>query len=471
MNRPNVVWITVESTRADHTFLGDYDRATMPNTERIARSDRGRGFASCFSHGIWTLASSASILTGTYPSHHGTGMIHDVLPEDFETVPELLGEVGYRTGLVAPHGQVSPATGLNRGFDDFAYLSRETITETAGWRTLVKYALGFHRHGPGFTLDTNRFDTGFLTNEIAKRWLRSYERSDDPFFLYTFYGDPHHLYYPPRKETKRFADAFDMSISEARDVSTRHSADLHRNIAEGCDFTDDQWRAIEALYDGEIAYTDDRIRNLVSYLKELDLLENTIIVITADHGECFGEDGMLAHMVTTNDAVCHVPLVTYGFEEITEYEGMVQHADVMGTILDHVGARTEQFQGIDMRSESRGYTITQRGWDRASENLDRFSELNPDFDDAPYHHADLTALRTPEFKYLASDDRTELYRLPDETADVGATYPDERDRLAGIYARWAGTAGTPGYTDAEPRRAEYSDAMKRQLADLGYLVD
>jgi uncharacterized sulfatase len=471
MNRPNVVWITVESTRADHTFLDDYERATMPNTERIARAENGRGFESCFSHGIWTLSSSASILTGTYPSHHGTGTVHDVLPEGIETVPERLGEVGYRSGLVAPNGQVSPTTGLDRGFDDFAYLSRDTIVGTAGWRTLAKYALSFPRHGPGLTLDTNRFDTGFLTNDIAKRWLRSYEASDDPFFLYTFYGDPHHLYYPPRKELREFADAFNMSIAEARDVSRRHSEDLHENIADGCDFTDDQWRAIKALYDGEIAYTDDRIRGLVSYLAELDLLEDTIVVITADHGECFGEDGMLAHMVTTNDAVCHVPLVTYGFEGISEYEGMVQHADVMTTLLDRVGARTDGLQGIDMREDSRGYTITQRGWQRAKRNLDRFAELNPDFDDSPYHHADLTALRTPEFKYLASEERTELFELPDETEDVSASYPEERDRLAGVYARWTETAGRPGYAEGEPHRAEYSETMKRQLADLGYLLD
>ena len=471
MERPNIVWITVESTRADHTFLGDYDRETTPTLERVANVQGGRGFENCFSHGIWTLASSASILTGTYPSHHGTGMIHDVLPEDFETAPERLREAGYRTGLIAPHGQVSPISGLDRGFEDFAYLNSETILETAGWKTLAKYALNFHRHGPGFTTDTQRIGTGFIINDIAKRWLRSYERRDDPFFLYTFYGDPHHVYYPPKKDLKKFADAFDMSIAEARQVSLRHSNDLHENIANGCDFTDDQWRAIEALYDGELAYTDERIRGLLSSLAERDMLENTIVVITADHGEAFGEDGMLAHMVTTNDAVCNVPLVTYGFDGISDYEGMVQHADVMTTLLDHVGARTEGFQGIDMREQSREYTITQRGWDRARKNIERFTELNPAFDDSPYHHADLTALRTPEFKHLASEDRTELYELPDENTDVSGTYPEERDRLDGIYTRWMETAGQPDYADTEPRKAEYSDAMKRQLADLGYLVD
>jgi uncharacterized sulfatase len=176
-------------------------------------------------------------------------------------------------------------------------------------------------------------------------------------------------------------------------------------------------------------------------------------------------------MVTTNDAVCHVPLVTYGFDEITGYEGIVQHADVMTTILDRVGARTEGLQGIDMREETRNYAIIQRGWERAKENIERFEELNPDFDDSPYHHADLTAVRTNEYKYLTSDDRTELFELPDESHDVTKTYPDERDRLAGIYTRWAETAGRPGYADATPRKAEYSKGMKRQLANLGYLVD
>jgi arylsulfatase A-like enzyme len=471
MTRPNVLWITIESTRADHTFLGDYEYDTMANVEQVANAPRGRGFEQAFSQGIWTLASSASIVTGTYPSHHGVGMVHDLLTEDFRTVPERLGAVGYRSGIIAPHSQMSPVTDLCRGFDDIAYLNSDTLVETAGWQTLLKYALNYRRHGAGFTTDTQRIGTGYIINDIAKRWLRSYQRDSDPFFLYTFYGDPHHLYYPPTKELETFADAFDMSIEEAREASLHHSHDLHENIANGCDFTEDQWNAIKALYDGEIAYTDHQIRDLLTWMAKRGLLEDTIVVITADHGECFGEDGMLAHMVTVNDAVCHVPMVVYGFDEILDYDGMVQHTDVMGTILDHVGADTEGMQGIDMRTESRNYAVIQRGWNRAKKNIDRFKELNPAFDDSPYHHADLTAVRTPEFKYLVSDDRTELFELPDEETDVSAAYPEDAQRLDGIYTRWMETAGQPGYADAEPRQAEYSDAMKRQLADLGYLVD
>ena len=117
--RPNVIWLTIESTRTDHTTVGGAATDTTPNLARIADADRGRVVPGCVAHGVWTLPSSASILTGTYPTHHGAGITGEAIPEQLPTVAERLREAGYHTRCLSPNSHLSSATGLDRGFDEF----------------------------------------------------------------------------------------------------------------------------------------------------------------------------------------------------------------------------------------------------------------------------------------------------------------------------------------------------------------
>ena len=467
MNRPNIVWITLESIRADHTAFGGYSRETTPNLERIAGMARGRSYENCHTHGIWTLASSASILTGTVPTHHGAGMENDAIPDEVETVPERLTEQGYHTTCLSPNSHLSSATDLDRGFAEFSWLSSDTLLGTVGPRILAKYLLNCRRHGPGLTTDTRKHGTGFLMNEMAKRRLRRYAGGEEPFFLYAHYGDPHHPYQPPRRYLERYAEDFEMSVDDALELGLRHHENFHQLIADGCPLEADEWDALGALYDAEIAHTDELVGELFDHARELDL-GDTIFVVTADHGELFGEQGMLAHLVVCDDAVTHVPCVVHGLDGLREDE-TVQHADLMRTLLDAANARTEGLSGIDLRDETREHTLTQRGAKRTLKNIERFRELNPDFDPTPYHTTTLHALRTAEFKYLRSDDRAELLALPEETDDVGGAHPAVRKRLDRKLDAILETDGQPAYTGA--REGRFTDAMREQLADLGYLVD
>lgn len=466
MNRPNVVWITLESTRSDHTTMGGYSRDTTPNIDRIASGRRGRAFDNCHTHGIWTLASSASILTGTVPTHHGAGMANDAIPDEVETVPERLSAAGYHTACLSPNSHLSSATDLDRGFDEFVWLSADTILEAAGPRTMFKYLRNCRRHGPGFTTDTRKHGTGFIMNEMMKQRVSEYADEDDPFFLYAHYGDPHHPYQPPRRYLERYADDFEMSVDEALELGQYHHANFHQLIADGCPLDDDEWDALHALYDAEIAHTDDLVGDLFEHVTRLD---DTIFVVTADHGELFGEQGMLAHLVVTDDAVTHVPLVTHGFDELVDHESeTVQHADLMRTLCEVADAGTEGLHGIDLREETRERTLTQRGAKRTLKNLERFADLNPDFDPSPYHTATLSALRTDEFKYQRSDDRDELFALPDEQRDVADDYPEVATDLEEDLDAILEAEGKPAYSGE--REGKFNDAMKEQLSDLGYLV-
>lgn len=464
---PNIVWVTMESTRADHTTLEGHHRDTTPNLQRIANRPRGQSFDQCFSHGIWTLSSSASILTGVYPSRHGTGMQNDRIPDQLETVPERLQSVGYRTGCISPNSHLSAATGLDRGFDDFAWISRSNLLETVGPSIVLRYLMNIRRHGGGFTTNTLKHGTGFMLHELAKRWLQSYGGSDEPFFLYAHYGDPHHPYYPPLPYLREFAEGLAMSPAEAGRAALRHHDELNERIAHGCDFTESEWQAIRALYDGGIAYTDHLIGDLFDYVESLDIGE-TIFVVTADHGELLGEQGMLAHKVVVDDAVCHVPLVTHGVDgiESTRTE-MVQHADLMRTLVAMADGKTDRLHGIDLREETRQHSIVQRGEKRFQKNIDRFSELNPTFDTSSYHPGTLHAIRTSRYKYLSSSGRSALHELPDEEADVAADNPEIAADLDERLSQWLEKKGRP--VSAESMSADFTDEMEQQLADLGYL--
>lgn len=466
--RPNIVWITVESTRADHTTLGGYERDTTPNLERIAERARGRSFSGCFSHGVWTLPSSASILTGTVPSYHDAGMGSEAIPDELPTVPELLSERGYHTACLSPNSHLSSATGLDRGFDEFVWVSKSTLREAVGLRTLLKYLLNVRSHGGGLTLDSREHNPDFMMHDLAKRRLRSF-RGRQPFFLYLHHGGPHRPYLPPKPYRKRFADGVGLSPAEMGEVALDHHANLFEHVANGCPFTDEQWRTLRALYDGEIAHVDALVGELFDAVRGLGL-DETVFVVTSDHGELFGERGLLAHQIVVHDAVAHVPLVVHGFDDLLEYDGgMVQHADLVATLLGRMGVQADHCHGIDLREGRRDYSVVQRGEDRCRKNLAEIRAFDPAFDASSYHRATLHAIRTRAFKYQRSVERAELFRLPDEDRDVSASYPAVAANLDDRLSRWLETKGSPlvpGRVDGQ-----FTDAMREQLADLGYLVE
>ena len=468
-SRPNIIWITLESTRADHTSLLGYDRQTTPELERIASMETGRSFAECIAHGIWTRSSSASILTGTYPSRHRAGMDRESIPDELSTVPELLSAAGYHTACLSPNANVSAATGLDRGFEQFAWFDKSTLLETAGLKTLAKFALNVNRHGGGFTLDAAKHGTGYLLTDVAKRWLRSYEGSDDPFFLYAHMGDPHHPYYPPRKYLTEYIADLDTTVKEANELVRRHHRDLNELIAHGCPFTDEEWETLTTLYDASIAYADELVGSIFDQVHSLDVGE-TVFVVTSDHGEFFGEHGLLAHKISVDDAVAHVPAVVHGDATIANHDGeLIQHVDLVQSLLSRAQADTSQVQGIDLGTEDRAFAIIQRGADRTRTNIQTIREYNPDFDASHYHQSTVHAIRTGEYKYVLSDDGAELFHLPDESTDVSDRQPDVAASLEAELSSFLDTAGRPvtGEADGE---SQMTGAMRKQLEDLGYLV-
>jgi uncharacterized sulfatase len=193
--------------------------------------------------------------------------------------------------------------------------------------------------------------------------------------------------------------------------------------------------------------------------------ENTVVVVTGDHGELFGERGILGHNLVLHDGVTRVPMVIHGLEDLAPGpDDVVQHIDVTRTVLAAAGADTTQCQGVDLRTETPRAAISQRGPRPA--DIDRLLEHNPSFDDSRLHRSAVDAVRTHQFKYVEWDDGATLYRPPDETTDVAREYPEVHARLADHLAeRRPAIERDP----AGREEAEFTDAMRDQLRDMGYI--
>lgn len=472
--RPNVVWLTLESVRADHTSVHGYDRDTTPNVRQMAEADDGVAFDDCISQSLWTPASSASILTGTYLFRHevgieGTGERH--LPDDLETLPQLLGREGYRTACISPNAYLSTANGLDRGFERFRWLAINDPADLLSEfrdpemrRPLLEYFARLNTYGPGPALDGRKHNATFIMQRIVQRWIRELSAGPDPFFVYAHVPNPHHAYTPPEKYAERFLDDTSLSAEEAIDLSLDifSGDEMERCIAEGCPLSRDELAALEGLYDAEIAYADEFVGHVVE--SALDRDDDTIVVVTGDHGDLFAERGMLGHNIVLDDGLTRVPLVIYGLDGIEDAaDGPVQHIDVTRTIAETIGVSSEQFQGRNLTDGPGEYAITQRGWP----DFDRFYEHNPEFDISRYHESPMTAIRAEEYKLVKSEGRLELHALPDESCDVADEHPDVVERLEAKLDRRVAEMRAP---NAEDRvEAEFTDEMERQLADLGYL--
>ncbi|SDY96533.1 sulfatase [Halopenitus persicus] len=461
---PHIIWISVESLRADHTTMGGYERNTTPNLNEISNKKKGNYFDNCFCQSMWTPAVTASILTGTYLSRHRLGIdgtADDIIPSDLDTLPEIFEAEGYETGCFSPNPYLSPATDLDRGFEDFHWLTLDR-PQDFGLISTLKYLSRVNSYGPGITIDRQRHNLSYILTEGAKQWLR---RSSDQVFLYLHIGNPHHPYLPPKAWRDAFTDEIELTTEKAMEISADIFEDnnsIKKTIANGCNLSASEWEAIKAMYDAEILFADHQIGELFDYAKSV-LDDEVIFIITGDHGELFGEGGVIGHNLILHDAVTNVPLVIYGFPDLdTTQSDFIQHIDITRTVASLIDADREQFQGTDLHSRSPKFTISQRG----IAHLDAYINHNPDFNIDRYHSNPITAIRSTSFKYQATRDQRELFVLPDESRDVINEYDEVTEQFEEHLQKISNWKMTD--TDKESN-GEFTEAMEDQLKDLGYL--
>jgi len=310
---PNLVLVSIDTVRADHLEAYGYERSTAPNLTALARD--GVLFEDAISQASWTLPSMATLFTSLYPSQHGAVRGNHRLSGEVWTVAEALRERGYRTLGVASHLFVGKRRGFAQGFDVFdqsQVRGHDAVTSSALTEIAVKM-LGEHRD----------------------------EGTGQPFFLWVHYFDPHFSYM--RHPEFGFADGYDGELGER----IPYTALKRRNDAGRVSRADALYAS--AAYDEEIAHTDAQLGILLAELEKLR--GETVVVVTADHGEAFLEHGRFFHQ-DLYDEVVRVPLVLGGAipRELRgrRISGAVELASVPRTLMSLAGVSDSPFQGRDL---------------------------------------------------------------------------------------------------------------------------
>ena len=447
---PPIVLITIDTLRADS--LGSYGSAKglTPNLDALAR--RSVLFERVFSSSPWTLPSMASLMTGTSTLVHQTPDRSAALPLSLPTLAETLQDRGYVTLGVGRNAHLRASTGFSRGFDDYRFYPRTYLADSLGTQ-LLEAAL------PG------SLDNEGTTEELADRATYLAEQfTGRAFFLWLHIFDPHIPYEPPTeflpsdKDLDRFGPRFD-GVIEVR--SGRLFPDpAHR-----------EW--IRSLYEAEIRYVDDEIGQFLETLEHLDLFDDSLILVTSDHGEEFWEHGGFEHGHTLINEVVQIPLIVkppHGpspppFAGL-RIEAPVSITSLRPTILEVVGAETPSS------------TVPS-----AESLVPYWSDSPPESDPAPiaigamkYFGQQLSLVDMP-YKYIRhlEDGREEVYDLvadPRESTNLAELEPQLTDRLAAALNRQVEEGQRIAEElgiGSEPSEVHLDKETERELRSLGYI--
>lgn len=388
---PNVLLLTVDSFRPDRIGCYGAGFARTPNIDRFSR--QAILFTAAYSTAAWTNASLVSLLTGLYPGAHGVQRRDQSVAEELTTPLELLEKAGY---LVPEINYLFPMP---------------------NYRNL------------GFTPNAHRNVVEFLT-----------EYRDSTFFAWYHFHGPHLPYSPPPKYLQAFLPGEKLSSPALREVMD--SIIMPRGERT---FSEREKRIVRSLYDAEVAAQDEELGQVFEALDKLGLYENTIVVLTADHGEELFEHGWLGHASTSlkghlHDELIHIPLVLRlpGYTGVPQrIEALVQSVDLMPTLFDLIGLE------LDAPVQGRSFRGLLTG-EKAVVREDVFCESSacgyqcPDSVEVTW----LKCVRERDWKLIqtiepGSAPAYELYDLandPGEKEDVLGRYPEEALRLKGVLA-------------------------------------
>ena len=417
--RPNVVLIVMDTVRADHTSVNGYGLDTTPHLQALAQD--AVVYGNTISASDFTLTSHASLFTGMYPSWHGAycqppdAVYGRELTKQFPTVAELLKSSGYATLGVAANLYLRADFGLERGFEFFR-IPRPVPLLPGDSRYLLRRGV---RRVLSYAFDTAQFDRLYSFGEdIDEELFSALDRravsvgkatADSPFFAFLNYMDAHFPYVAPSPFDRKFA-------GRRPRITQDDLEDEQAEISAGRPVPGYRPHSL-SQYDGGIAYTDAQIGKVVEWLKQHNAYDNTMIVVTSDHGESFGERNHVGHANSAYQNLLHVPLLIkypHGGHRGAESHP-VSLIDVAPTILSTLG--------VPVPPTMQGRNLTGAG---ASEPRPIFSETFP----CPVIHppecpdgCTSQAIFSWPYKYIVtSNGKRELF-------DVG-TDPDEATNLA-----------------------------------------
>jgi arylsulfatase A-like enzyme len=382
-SHPNILWITMDSLRYDHLGCAGYDRANTPTIDALAQE--GIFFDQCVSQATYTHISVPSMITSKYPYFVGIRTLVPDVDSSHVTLAETLNKRGYFTCAIP-----EPWTGgFFQGFQQWQRISHDTRQKT-DWCLEV----------------LDQLDTR-------------------PFFIWLYYWDPHAPYQPPSEfmrlyepqyvpwELKRDGLLKEYDNDKLKDHSDHYGGAIEvlvRSNSGIIRLSDTDKRHLMNLYDAEISYVDAELKRVFNRLKELNLWENTLIVLNADHGESFGKHGRYYHGTTLYEPEIRVPFIikppqNLGMGKVLS--GSVRNLDIFPTILDYCH--------IDIPKNIQGKSLRSYIEENNSPHLPSVIETN-----SLQGRTHLIAYRTEQHKLICNltYGKTELYNLVEDPQEL-----------------------------------------------------
>jgi arylsulfatase A-like enzyme/Tfp pilus assembly protein PilF len=408
---PNIILITLDTTRADRMgFLGS-TRGLTPNLDALAK--QSVVFTRAYAQVPLTTPSHAALLTGTYPQFNHLRDLGEPLREDIPYVPDLLHQSGYHTAAFIGSMVLDPVSGAATGFD----------------RGFDVYDAGFHNptKGEGRYQSLER-----RAEDVADRamgWLSHNQQG--PFFLWLHFYDPHHPYDPPEPFRTQYASA---------------------------------------LYDGEIAYTDSVVGGLMDVLVRHGLFENCLIAIAADHGEALGDHGEMQHGMLLYDETIHVPLLLKLPEESfagKRIDTRVALADVAPSLLQAAGIPIPA--SVQTQSLFPLIEVPESGAVGKGKVPERAIYSETDYAHHTFGWSELSSWRAGKYLYVQAPQK-ELY---DQSSDPGAIKnlaPTAKAVADTLDAQLSDFRQKTTSTETQPVPTKLEPSQSESLHALGYIA-
>jgi len=434
--RPNVLWIVWDTARADHLGLYGHERDTTPFLDEWAKG--ARVFDNCLSTAGYTLPSHAAMFTGLLPSENCANNEHKSLDESYTTIAELLQGAGYRTYLFSANPNISEGRNFTQGFDVAEHpwndefhdraieLVRSKLPEYDNSSELRERLDDVSAGAVGLT-PWNIKAAGELAGGAAMAWLEASE-PDKPFFVFINYMEAHRPYIPPRSFREQLMTPQQVDDSYQVDRGWLKMWEYTFGLRE---YDDEEIELTRATYDAALLELDSMLEELLGELGRRGQLEDTIVILTSDHGEHLGEQHMLDHQYSVYQALLRVPLIVHYPERFApgREDRPVMNFDLFPTLIELTGIDAPD----DQQSQARSLLDPPQQRRRLAEDpafsplgVRIVSQLHHDWDATPWKRIQRTLIEGTDKFIWGSDGRTELYDLagdPNETRDLTPERP------------------------------------------------
>lgn len=455
----NVLLVVADTLRWDHVSTYGYSHSTTPRLDRLA--SEGAVYELAFAASPWTTPSHAAMFTGQYPSRNGVDGRNIYLNPEASTLAGHLTRHGFQTAGFINNVYIRRQTGIGRGFQQY----EEFWGRNEGSSLPLLLELLRDRLRP-------RQDTGAQeTRQSVEDWLNKDWNGTNPFFLFVHFMEPHAPYGVPATFLPQFLPAH-VTPDQARQVNQ----DPELFICHKVSMTPKDFEILNALYDNDIRYLDDQIGKLLDSLRQRGVLDNTLVIFVSDHGEHFGDHGLMSHELSIYDSLIRVPLILRHPASIpagTRISNVVQTVDLFPSILrfTHVPSGSLQLQGA---------SLLPRAMDRAKQPF-AFAEYNnaravdkiqrrfPGFSNPLFRMKTLRAVRSADLKLIVgSDGSRELYNMkadPGETNNLYSQSPEEARILEAVLNKWSASFQASRFY----RQEDISKEALDELRALGYV--